>query len=560
MIWKGVRNDPFFDAEAAQGVRNMNQTEAFIYDQLPYPSLSHVNTHPDKMAVMGTLAGLHPAPVENCRVLELGTGSGGNLIPMAYALPHSQFLGIDLSGVQIAQGTQKMKELGLSNLRLEQMDIMNFPEDLGTFDYIISQGIFSWVPPQVREKILEIYRTHLAPHGIGFISYNTFPGWFMVGIVRDIMRYETRSITDPIERAIQARAALRFYANAFPESKSGYFNFLKYYSDRIDGDGKDRLPKNSSALYHDELAEINQPFYFWQFNQMTEQHGLRFVADFCHYGEGMVPKEALEALRKKSGSPEELEQALDFLENRTFRQTLVCLKEAPLNRKVTLEIVKGLYFASQAQPVSEKPDLFSKSVEQFRGPDGAILTVDHPCSKVALDCLAEAWPRALAFPELLATARARLKEKGFGLGDENQDAQLLGGNLLRAYGFSANMVELHSYAPALASLAGDQPVASRVARSQAVEEDVVTNLFHERILLDNFERYLLIRLDGTRNLQALLNELAEGPLANSSFTAEKEGQKINLSDHPEIVVDDLKYRLRWFEKLGLFIDPSRLRE
>jgi hypothetical protein len=32
---------------------------------------------------MGTLAGLNPPPVENCRVLELGASEGENLIGMA---------------------------------------------------------------------------------------------------------------------------------------------------------------------------------------------------------------------------------------------------------------------------------------------------------------------------------------------------------------------------------------------------------------------------------------------------------------------------------------------
>jgi methyltransferase-like protein len=197
-------------------------------------------------------------------------------------------------------------------------------------------------------------------------------------------------------------------------------------------------------------------------------------------------------------------------------------------------------------------------VDQVRGPDGTVLTIDHPCSKVALANLAEVWPRTMAFPELLANARARLDKNGSGLGDENQDGQILGVNLLRAFSYSVNLIELHSYAPPLVNLVGDLPIASRVARNQAAEEDVVTNLYHERVILDDFERYLLTRLDGTRNLQALLKDVMEGPLANLSYTEDKEGQKISFSDHPEMIADDLKYRLEWFAKLGLLIDPSRL--
>ena len=477
---------------------------------------------------------------------------------MAYGLPHSQFLGIDLSEVQIAQGRRKKEELNLSNLHLEQMDIMDFPKDLGLFDYIIAHGVFSWVPPQVREKILAIYRAHLAPHGIGFISYNTLPGWHMINIARDIMLFETRTITDPTERVDQAREALRFYAKAIPGNDSGYFDFLKSYSNLIDGTRAGLKPKDNSALYHDELSEINQPFYFMQFIEMAEQHGLSYLADLCQLSGGVLPKEVMEALRKKSGNLIELEQAEDFLNNRTFRQTLLCLQEAPITRKLTPAIVNNLYITSQAQPVSEKPDLYLQSMEQFRGTDGALLTIDHPCSKAALACLAEVWPCALVFPELLSRARARLEQNGSRLSAESLDAQVLGANLLRAFSYSINLVDLHSYAPALVYPGGDYPVASRVARNQAVEDYTVTNLYHERVNLDDLEQYLLPRLDGTQNLQSLLQDLVKGLLSNEGISVEKDGQLVNLVDQPDLIVSDLKNRLDRLAKLGLFIDPSRL--
>ena len=67
-----------------------------VYDSVPYPSLAFVQTHPDRLALMGTLFGMQPPPVERCRVLEIGCGNGSNLIPMAYGLPGSEFVGVDL--------------------------------------------------------------------------------------------------------------------------------------------------------------------------------------------------------------------------------------------------------------------------------------------------------------------------------------------------------------------------------------------------------------------------------------------------------------------------------
>jgi len=45
--------------------------EEFSYDAVPYPSKFFLQTHPDRLAAAGILYGMQPAPVENCRVLEL---------------------------------------------------------------------------------------------------------------------------------------------------------------------------------------------------------------------------------------------------------------------------------------------------------------------------------------------------------------------------------------------------------------------------------------------------------------------------------------------------------
>ena len=65
------------------------------YDILPYPCFPYPQTHPNRLAVMGILHGMSPASVESCRVLEIGCSEGANLIPMAYAIPGSEFVGFD---------------------------------------------------------------------------------------------------------------------------------------------------------------------------------------------------------------------------------------------------------------------------------------------------------------------------------------------------------------------------------------------------------------------------------------------------------------------------------
>jgi tRNA G46 methylase TrmB len=68
---------------------------------VPYPGHRFAQTDPDRLATVATLFGLQPAAPAACRLLELGCGDGGNLVPMAYALPESAFTGIDLSATAI---------------------------------------------------------------------------------------------------------------------------------------------------------------------------------------------------------------------------------------------------------------------------------------------------------------------------------------------------------------------------------------------------------------------------------------------------------------------------
>jgi len=111
---------------------------------------------------VAALLGVEAPDVEHCRVLELGCGDGGNLIPMALALPGSTFVGYDLAAEPITEGRRLIAELGLPNISLEARDIASLGDDLGEFDYVISHGVYSWVPENVRDRIVEIAGRHLA--------------------------------------------------------------------------------------------------------------------------------------------------------------------------------------------------------------------------------------------------------------------------------------------------------------------------------------------------------------------------------------------------------------
>ena len=146
------------------------------YDEVPYESHAFPQSHPDRLAAIGRLFGMNPASVENCRVLELGCASGGNLIPMAYQLPGSEFVGVDNSQREVDLGRKVIADVALPNVRIEHASILDVDASWGTLDYILAHGVYSWVPDHVQDKMLAIASANLTPQGVAYVSNNTYPG------------------------------------------------------------------------------------------------------------------------------------------------------------------------------------------------------------------------------------------------------------------------------------------------------------------------------------------------------------------------------------------------
>jgi tRNA G46 methylase TrmB len=101
----------------------MHASDLTAYDTVRYVSRPFAQTHPDRLATMAAWFGMRPAPVEHCRLLELGCGSGANIIPMTLGLPESYFVGVDLAPTPIAEGQAVISELGLPHVELRALDV-----------------------------------------------------------------------------------------------------------------------------------------------------------------------------------------------------------------------------------------------------------------------------------------------------------------------------------------------------------------------------------------------------------------------------------------------------
>jgi SAM-dependent methyltransferase len=479
------------------------------YDEFTYYNYSYPQTHVDRLATIATLFGMKPAPVENCRVLELGCGDGSNLLPMAFDLRESRFFGIDRAAKPIARGKEMIDALQLGNLELQQMDLMSLAKDFGKFDYIISHGLYSWVPSDVRDRIMEICQSCLEPQGVAYISYNVYPGCRLREITREMMLFHTRDTKDPQQKVALSRAVAEWAADV-QTKPSPYSTHLL--------ETKDYLTKADDAvIYHDLIAEVNQPVYFHQFIGHAVRHGLQFLSEAEHfnvreYEFGDKIAQQLRNLGEQSILTEE--QYLDFLGGRSFRQTLLCRHDVEIDRKFPPERIREFYLVSRARPTSSTLDFRSNEPEEFRAEDTRART-NFPLAKAALFYLGEIYPQAIRYDELLSQA---LRMLGTDAPSDQLDFENLSRTLaefiFRTYG--VGLVGFHLHLPKFTVIPGERPLASPLARLQAKRGTITTTLLGNNVKLeDSLGRQFLLLLDGSRDHAALVRDF--GAVIESSI-------------------------------------------
>lgn len=307
---------------------DMQQT---IYKELGYKSYPFPFTTPAYLEAYGALVGLNTPPAKTARVLELGATYGGNIISQAVHNPEATFVGIELSQDQVEKGNKIISDAKLDNVSLVQGDILNFDETLGTFDYIIAHGFYSWISDEMKYKLLDIISNHLADNGIAYVSYNTYPGWHTMEEVRQLMLFANRGHDELTHKEKVLRGKT---VGSLVGSQILNYDNLKERNSKFLGALRSVMQKDDYYVGHDHLEPHNDPCYFYQFNDHLKAHNLSYVCDadltlsmVRTYDESIADK--LEKLAPNSQADQE--QYLDFMLDTTFRKSIICKADAAKN-------------------------------------------------------------------------------------------------------------------------------------------------------------------------------------------------------------------------------------
>ena len=489
------------------------QTLQQTYQATPYPSRPVTLSHPDHLHVVGRLHGMSPAPVTECRVLELGCGAGGNLAPMAGTLPGSQFTGIDLSERQFEMARDLARGGGLGNIKFHAGDSLSLLADVadGTFDYIILHGLYSWVPLQVQAALLPLCGRLLSKAGIAYISYNTYPGWHGRDVVRDLMRRACAGITEPGAQVIAARGALDDLIGAYAQADDAYANLLAEEKARVED-------MDDSFLLHDLLEVENHPLYLDEFLVRAGAAGLRFVSE-ANVAASREENFSPDAQRQLAGIDDTAarEQRIDFILNRSFRQSLLCRSNGTVQRTIDPVWLIEMHLASPLRPMGPDPN-GAPGEAFFATPDGGRIGMTAPNAIAALNYLAVAWPDFLSFQDLAAK-----------VGDGAIVAQLA----IDLY--PRNWLDLLPRPPVFTKTPGPRPKATQLARWQVGRGGMVTDQRHRNVSInDSFTRQLLPLLNGVTDRERLLAAAAD---------FDRDGDTLVANDDAETLLDTALHQL-----------------
>ncbi len=155
-----------------------------------YRSQRHIYDLTRKYYLLGRdrlIAELNPPP--GGTVLELGCGTGRNMILAARKFPNAKFYGIDISEEMLITARANVAKAGLSDrIKLAQGDASSVDTKaafgIASFDRVFISYALSMIPPwrETARHAMALTKTGGSLHVVDFGGQAQLPGWFRSGL------------------------------------------------------------------------------------------------------------------------------------------------------------------------------------------------------------------------------------------------------------------------------------------------------------------------------------------------------------------------------------------
>jgi SAM-dependent methyltransferase len=453
------------------------------YEAVAYPSNAITLSSPDRLRAAGLLHGWRGPDAETASVLEIGCANANNLIAIAAAAPRTRCVGFDLSPSAIAAGQAQAASMEIANIELAEGDILTWPRDGERFDYVICHGVFSWIPQYVRQPLLELIASSLAPGGVAYMSYEALPAAAAKLAANRFVREHSASIGDArerIQRGAELTALLARTQSSGSYSKPAFDTLTQEF------------PKFDPAYFlHDWLEEHYAPIALGELFAVAGKAGLAYAGDarmIDFYLDGL-DDDALALLDAHRDDAAKRHEILDLMRgDRIFHEDIFVRADAPPPAESDPWSILTFAFIGERKEASD-----GGAVEYTVGKSTSFrAAIDSPTARI-LDVLHAMSPNEATASEIAARS-------GVKIGIVQGLLSML----------CVGIVDAHASPENFAAKPGPVPRASRFIRGTVRSSRTTTTLRHAPLELDDdFVRLLLMHCDGTCSRNAIAAALSQ---------------------------------------------------
>ncbi len=281
-------------------------------DETAYPVTFQRELSPSWLHHAAVLAGVTPPKIDRpFRYLELGCGRGYSALVHAASHPQGTFHACDRDSAAIVGAPDWARACDVSNVRYHSLSF-DAARDLGSFDFIVLHGVYSWVSAAERAQIRALLRDRLVPGGLAYVSYNCLPGWAGEAPLRRLLGELSRDgeeITEAARTIDGLRSAGLGYFKAHPHAGRAVASWSA---------------RPAGYLASEYLSQDWEPMWSVDVIDGMAKMGLRHIGSATlrdHHPALLADSETADAIAKLA-TPRLRMLAMDFAVNRSFRRDL----------------------------------------------------------------------------------------------------------------------------------------------------------------------------------------------------------------------------------------------
>jgi SAM-dependent methyltransferase len=292
------------------------QATGYVTD-VPYTWYFARELAPAWLDLVAVVAGFEPPPREGGFAwCDLGCGHGLTPTILAATHPGGRFCGIDFNAAHIESAKRFATECEIENVEFHHADFSTAVEAVsGSFDYIVSHGVYSWVDKQSQNALLSFIDRHLNPGGLVYVSYYAMPGRAADLPFQRLVR--ALGLTLSGDSAQRCASAIEI-VNTLTELKAPAL----ISSPMAAGLKKHPAENNLGYLPHEYMSENWDPLCVTDVRAAMRGVGLdpvgsaKLMENFDSFVLGQTARTTLAAI----ADPDARELARDFLINQSFRR------------------------------------------------------------------------------------------------------------------------------------------------------------------------------------------------------------------------------------------------